>query len=269
MLSFAGSSFAGSIVEIASFKLVLENHPHGRPGTFSMNGIADVQQSVSLISELSRNMGCTGSSVHCEHILKIFMPALRNAPNSSEPLYKRAIHFDFHDVDNLRSFFVSLITLINAEYSEHLFLQIPPKHRVYLEDVASYSELAVAFPDAIEDLREAGNCRALGRWTASVMHLMRALEVGLTYLASNTGVTHEDNWNSTLNLIEKKLREVRKNIDGRQAEQWAAEAGTHLRFIKNAFRNYAMHPLARYDEDDAVSIFDNTVVFLNHLSKRK
>jgi hypothetical protein len=125
-----------------------------------------------------------------------------------------------------------------------------------------------AFPTANIDIIEAGKCRALSRWTASVMHLMRVLETGLQTLATHVGCAHQNNWNDTLNQIENALRGVQKKTDGKEAEQWAAEAGTHLRFIKNAFRNHVMHPLENYDEERAISVFENTKSFMQHLAIR-
>ena len=87
-------------------------------------------------------------------------------------------------------------------------------------------------------------------------------------LAAHVGVAHEENWNKTLNLIEAKLREVRKKVDGPQAEQRAAETGTQLRFIKNAWRNHAMHPLVAYDEHRAKAIVENARLLLKHLASK-
>ncbi len=130
------------------------------------------------------------------------------------------------------------------------------------------AEVVDAFPDAAFDIEEAGKCQAFGLWTASVMHTMRVLEIGLQALADHVGVAHGENWNGTLNQIEKKLREVRKKVDGPEEEQWAAETGTQLRFIKNAWRNHAMHPLATFDEARAKTIFENARLLLIHLAKR-
>lgn len=125
-----------------------------------------------------------------------------------------------------------------------------------------------AFPKAIYDIAEAGKCRAFSRWTASVMHLMRVLEAGLIALAEQYQVVHDGSWNTTLNNIEVALRTIRKKDAGATEAQWAAEAGTHLRFIKNAFRNHVMHPLENYDEERAIAVFDNTKSFMQHLADR-
>lgn len=124
------------------------------------------------------------------------------------------------------------------------------------------------FPSASYDIAEAGKCIALGRWTAVVMHSMRVLDVGLTALARQYGLEADRNWNQTLNQIEAKTREVAKRTHGDEGEQWAAEAATHLRFVKNAWRNHAMHPKEKYDEERAVAIFEHSADFMKHLAKK-
>ena len=123
-----------------------------------------------------------------------------------------------------------------------------------------------AFPAAEFDLTEAGRCLSFELWTATVMHCMRALEEGLKALAHEVSIEPSGNWNKTLNDIESKLREVRQKTDGKEAEQWAAEAGTHLRFVKNAFRNQAMHNISIYDRHRSKDIYRNTISFLAHLA---
>ena len=125
-----------------------------------------------------------------------------------------------------------------------------------------------AFPGTKFDVEEAGKCLGYSLWTAAVMHTMRMLEIGLQALAEHVQVVPQANWNTTLNLIEKKLREVSKKVDGEDAEQWAAETGTHLRFVKNAWRNQAMHPNTTYDQQRAIDIFDNARSFMQQLARQ-
>ena len=155
-----------------------------------------------------------------------------------------------------------------TEAGARQFYVIEGKHAKFYADAESLfgGEVVDAFPSVAPDISEAGKCRALGRWTACVMHLMRVLEVGLKRLANRHGVDHTENWNRTLNELETRLRSIQKKVDGVEAERWASEAGTHLRFMKNAYRNHAMHPLERYDEERAVEIYDNTRSFMRHLA---
>jgi len=268
MLKFNGSSFSGAIVEIASFKLVLENHPQGRGAAFTANGIVDVKEAVIFMRGLSVDI-CSESIVrYCDDILHIF-DRLADFQSSNRKLVdKTRIEFDDFDIANLRSFFSGLVTIINSELSSRIFTPIAVKHAAFLENGCFGEDVENSFPSATVDIDEAGKCRALGRWTASVMHLMRVLEVGLKVLAAHCDVIHADNWNKTLNEMEASIRSVKKSVDGIEAEQWAAEAGTHLRFIKGAYRNHAMHPMKRYDEEQAVYIFDSARAFMRHLATR-
>lgn len=160
-----------------------------------------------------------------------------------------------------------LTSSFQDEMEARLLFAFPASSARYFSTEPLFGELVEdAFSDVAYDVAEAGKCRALGRWTATVMHLLRVLESGLNALAKHLDVSSGENWNSVLGAIEGKLREVRRKVDGRDEEQWAAEAGVHLRFMKNAWRNHAMHLLERYDSERAVQIFDNTRSFMQHLA---
>jgi hypothetical protein len=63
--------------------------------------------------------------------------------------------------------------------------------------------VAVAFPSAKYDIREASNCFALERWPACVFHLMRTLEIALAALADKFDVPHDKgNWHNIIESVE-------------------------------------------------------------------
>lgn len=97
---------------------------------------------------------------------------------------------------------------------------------------------------------------------------MRALEPALDALAQHVGVEAGPNWNQTLDQIEKALRSVTRRDQGAEAESWAAEAGVQIRFLKNAWRNKAMHAGTIYDERRARTIFDTTRSLMQHLAEK-
>lgn len=148
-----------------------------------------------------------------------------------------------------------------------LFVMNPTNARLYEQPAPLFGEeVDDAFPSSAEDIAEAGKCLAVARWTAAVMHLMRALEPALAALAAHVGVTGEVNWNKALNEIESKLKSVSKREHGPAEEQWAAEAASHFRAIKNAWRNHAMHGRASYDEARATEIFEAVRALMRHLA---
>lgn len=174
------------------------------------------------------------------------------------------------DLGRLTALGSQMLVVFSDELEGHLMFVLPSRHASFYSLEAPFgAAVADAFPSAAYDIVEAAKCRSLGRWTASVMHLMRALEVGLAALARHVGVDPGDGgWNTVLNQIETKARAIGKRSHGKDAEQWAAEAASHLRFVKNAWRNHAMHPLEKYDEDRAVEIFDNAQAFMRHLATK-
>ena len=134
-------------------------------------------------------------------------------------------------------------------------------------------EVDRAFPSAQYDISESGRCLALRRSTACVVHLMRALEVALASLANALGMTlAAENWNTILNDIETEIRSRTKATHGQawkdRDEPFFAEAAAHLRFIKNGWRNHAMHRRQKYTDEEAEAIYESGRSFMRHLSQR-
>ena len=81
-----------------------------------------------------------------------------------------------------------------------------------------------------------------------------------------------ETWNTSLNDIDNKIRSRTKKSLGEKwndvDEQFFAEAATHYRFVKNAWRNRAMHGRDKYTEEEAKDIYDSVRSFMRHLSER-
>jgi hypothetical protein len=163
---------------------------------------------------------------------------------------------------------------LQHEMESHLFLVVDERFRDYYEQNAPLFGPLVAdkFMSANYEVEEAGKCFALDRHTACVAHLMRALEPALNSLAQALGVGFErTNWHNILDQIEK---EIRRRNENKHDEQWKvdakfySEAATHFRFLKDAWRNYAMHLHDRYDRARAEVVFNNVRGFLQQLATR-
>lgn len=142
--------------------------------------------------------------------------------------------------------------VIPFEYLEH-YKQSGPVFGANVHD---------AFPLAAEDLSEAGRCLALGRYTASVFHLMRAMECAVQTLSIKLGITNVDReWGKLLSDITQKIEAFPK---GDLRDQWS-EVRTNLYHVKQAWRNNTMHPKQTYTESEAKAIFDAVRVFMNDL----
>ena len=175
-----------------------------------------------------------------------------------------------HELGQVTTYADKLLSVFVAEASGATLIALSADAAPYLDPAEPLFGKAVdtAFPSARRDIHDAGRCRALGLWTACVMHLMRALEPALQALADWVGVEAASNWNAALNQIDAALREMRKSTHGAEDEQWAAEASLQLRAVKNAWRNHAMHGVGRYDETDAIRVFDSVKYLMQTLGTR-
>ena len=134
-------------------------------------------------------------------------------------------------------------------------------------------EVSEVFPSADYDIKEAGNCLALGRATACVYHSMRVLEHGLCALADKFDVPFEQkSWNDVIEPIEKAIRQIKNQPDKpsnwKDEEQFYSEAAAQFMHFKNAWRNYTAHRQSKYTEAEAEAILRHVRDFMRHLSKR-
>src|SRR5688500_15545408 len=95
----------------------------------------------------------------------------------------------------------------NELRGEMIFRIAPDKNRYFEKDNMFGSEVASAFPSAIDDIRNAGTCYAVEQWDASVFHLMRVLERGLRVLATKFNIPFlNTTWHTVIEQIESKVR---------------------------------------------------------------
>jgi hypothetical protein len=150
---------------------------------------------------------------------------------------------------------------------------VEPKKVEFYEDKEPIFGPAVneQFSSAAYDIAEAGKCYALERSTACVLHLMRVLEIGLAAMASDLNVDFEHrNWENIINEIEKAIKAFSsrgtKPPNWKQSEQFYAELAKDFRYLKNAWRNHAMHAREKYTPEEAGRILDYIKSFMQTLA---
>jgi hypothetical protein len=135
-------------------------------------------------------------------------------------------------------------------------------------------EVDKAFPSTREDIYEAGNCLALERWTASVFHCMRTLELGLQALATELSISFSgtldlQNWQNIIESIESeilKLEKIPKSKYKSNTLKFFSGAAMQFRWFKEAWRNHVAHVRESYDEGKAVSILTHVREFMQQLA---
>jgi Phosphotyrosyl phosphatase activator len=138
-----------------------------------------------------------------------------------------------------------------------VFTMPSDKARFYLPPQPIFGVgFATKFARCAFDVDEAGNCFALGRYTAAVYHLMRILESGLHAIRLSLGlktplIGNDRNWGNI-------LRDVRKAIDDR-GPKWSerdrfSELHACLVSVKDAWRNETMHVGQKRTDEEAETI---------------
>jgi hypothetical protein len=163
---------------------------------------------------------------------------------------------------------------VDHEISSPLFLVIPHDRAVYYEQPELFgSDVAVKYPAAGYDIQEAGNCYATGRNTACVMHLMRSLEVALDAVGLGAGVPNavieaKNSWETLLKKIDAQIvaNDKSGDVTWQPKRQFFVDAHAHLFAVKNAWRNPSMHLERKYDEREALRIYNAVKDFMEHLA---
>jgi HEPN domain-containing protein len=159
---------------------------------------------------------------------------------------------------------------ILAELQTRLFYGVDPFCARYFENPELFgTEVFYAFPSANEDICEAGNCLALERGTACVMHMQRAMEAALKVLAKDLGIEQQKDLGGYLRRIEEELESRFKKARARTVEeQFYSEARVTFDAVRRAWRNPSMHVGENYSPDRAEEILISVRAFMRHLATK-
>jgi hypothetical protein len=160
---------------------------------------------------------------------------------------------------------------IASEMGTKLFLRVFPEREDFYEQAELFGiAVNTSFPGAKEDIKEAGCCYATDRNTATVMHLMRVLEVGLNTLADTLHVSFERrNWENVINDCEAAIKKISGpawGADWKEKQAFYSGVAKDFRYFKDAWRNHAMHYRERYDAVEAKVVLEHVKTFMGQLA---
>ena len=158
-----------------------------------------------------------------------------------------------------------------------------PANKVEFYDKPWFGEsVEDRFHKAVDDMREATKCFALGRYSGVVLHCMGIVQAGLEELAKDLRVKIDiqvDDWNNIITKIEggrdrKKKKTLGSGIPTtRQKSRWAklepfySDVIGEVRAMKNAWRNPGFHFRRRdFDEPKAREVLDRIKDFMRNLA---
>jgi hypothetical protein len=164
----------------------------------------------------------------------------------------------------------ALKTRIQDEYEDVLFLWIEEKN-YYQKDDLFGPEVGEQFKGASFDIKEAGTCYAVGRYTACVYHLMRVAEFGLRSIAKRVG--HPDDrpmWEPMLTFINAELGRNRDKMSElfKGDVEFLSGIAAHMHTVNLAWRRKVSHVERTYSQEEAKQIFDATRNLMQHIAKK-
>ena len=228
-------------------------------GTISRKQFQEkAKENLKMLSEAARKSGADDVADRADAIVSKWIDA---NPSIDDP-----------KIASIVTLVSELIGTVQKRLLDDLYFRIEPRHRPFYDQLLLTKEAEIAFPSSVRDAVEAGRCFALDRWTACVLHLMRALEFPVTALAKALNLSmYSPNWEQILNEAEREIRKITPATHGtnwKEDEQFYSEAALHFRFIKNAWRNYAVHGHDTYDRHEAYEILTHVRSFMDHLALR-
>ena len=136
-------------------------------------------------------------------------------------------HFDKHRSPAALGLSGDLARRLHDEIEMRYFLSLSPTERTFYEHaIFPFGEsVSTRFPKTSVDITEAFKCFGLGRYTATVFHLMRAMEVAVVALGTKLGVTVIDKdkvhieWGK---IIANLSVPVEKMPRGNEKDKWAS-----------------------------------------------
>lgn len=162
------------------------------------------------------------------------------------------------DLDGVRSLdliiadFHAIRERIEDELAGRHFYYVPSGQMAYYQQPDLFGPtVSSKFPEAMADIEEAGNCYALNRSTACVLHLMRVLEVGIKAFAAHPKLNHTPGFRDTMGKIAGDLESKANGLTaGNQADldekTRLQHIAIHFKSLTGAWRNPNMHTTASY-----------------------
>lgn len=260
MQAFDAHGLSSALIFFACIGQQLHAARGGRYSLTKENRAQIIRHSEAL-QQLATNLELSGSAEAARQLVDLVSGITIEQAADLDP---DAIHSVQSSLDHMNRSIVS-------ELKTRKILILSVKEQLILKpgDPLFGMEVFKAFPSADYDIEEAGACLAFGRNTATVFHLMRALEVGLKVLASNLNIEEKNNWGSYLHEIEKELlNRVSKSKARSNDEEFYSVCAANFEFIKRAWRNPTMHIEKSYASDVAEEIFMVVKSFMRFLSTK-
>ncbi|MGC5796966.1 hypothetical protein [Sphingomonas sp. NFX23] len=124
--------------------------------------------------------------------------------------------------------------------------------------IADFGDVAAKLPSITADLEEAVACFNTARFTATVFHLMRAIEASLRVFGKKLKINidaDQANWYQIIQHVNRAIDQLPNRTSAQSLrKQSYGVVSAHLNAVRIAWRNEVMHPKASYASAEAADI---------------
>ena len=170
---------------------------------------------------------------------------------------------------SVKTSIAELSKIIRSTLASCLLLRLDSAARGYYDhDKLFGEEVYQTFPESRDDIKEAGTCFALDRYTSAVFHTMRAVEQATKKIYSTKTIQaelHKLKFAQTLGDMARNITEIARYYPKGKIKGRLHATGLHLMNITEAERNPIMHTNRIYSEKEAKLILDNAREFMTGL----
>jgi hypothetical protein len=168
-------------------------------------------------------------------------------------------------------------------------VQVESGHSDWVNNESLFgTQVKSVFKEACGDIREAGNCIAVGSGTAAVFHLMRVAECGILKLCEHLGITRvrrsnkpkekkyipidytqwEKMWGAINAKVDAKLNKLRPGKRKQETGEFYYSLLQDIKGFKDAYRNHVMHNRKNYSTKEAEAVFEHVKRFMSSLADK-
>ncbi|MET3712644.1 hypothetical protein ABIC65_003362 [Sphingomonas trueperi] len=137
--------------------------------------------------------------------------------------------------------------------------------------LSEFGDIEKKLPAIVADVSAAIRCLELQCSTASVFHMMRALEATLRAVGKRLRIEIEpskENWYQIVQHVNKAVDALpsKTRTQAAKKQQYGA-LSAHLNAVRISWRNEVMHPNASYSAEEAAEVLAHSKVLIRHVTR--
>ena len=269
MLKLYGGPFIEALHRMSGMSQMLTLHNQAKPLKLTRDDFLAFKSQAMLIHKTCTELGLPISGSSAKRLTQVLDRVV--VPPAGNPGTTVIVSIQVPEHMLIHGFAAEISNRLRDELEGRLLLVISPQHAPLFEQPNPLfgAEVEAAFPEASEDISEAGKCLALGRGTAAVFHLGRAMETAARIVAAKLEATVTDEhgrglgWGVIAENMKPKIDALPRGSD-EQIKWYRVQA--YLQVVNRAWRVPTAHPKHTYTPEEAKAVFDAAKSFMRELA---